>query len=321
MTFAPADERAHSPGEPSWWWETWHLDAATDDGVGVAVRLGCAPALGVAWWWTYLLLPELDGSIVVRDHEVGLPRQGLEMRADGLWAELWCESPLEHWTYGLEAFGVRLDDPADSLHGEIGERMPVGLDIEWEAEPGVGPSASSAGAIDGWPTVRAVRRRARRGAARTDPTGARRGRAAVTHVGRDPRSDHDRMDLDQRQLASIIARARAINGLVLLLAPGLAGRLIFGKAGSNPVVRGHRCAIGTACATSCSASARSTTLKEHTMDVEMGRHGRGRRHGRRCRAHLHARQSVRGARLTVGRGRGRSATVGYVLSRGACRCT
>ena len=58
------------------------------------------------------------------------------MRADGLWGELTCETPFEHWTYGLEAFGVRLDDPADSLRGEIGERLPVGLDIEWEVEPG-----------------------------------------------------------------------------------------------------------------------------------------------------------------------------------------
>ena len=25
--------------------------------------------------------------------------------------------------------------PADALRGEIGERMPVGLDIEWEVDP------------------------------------------------------------------------------------------------------------------------------------------------------------------------------------------
>lgn len=134
MTVGAADERAHSPGA-SWWWETWHLDAASTDGVGLSVRLACAPTLGVAWWWTHLLFPDLPGPIVVRDHEVGLPRQGLEVRADGLWGELWCESVFEHWTYGLEAFGVELDDPADSLAGEIGERMPVGLDIEWEAGP------------------------------------------------------------------------------------------------------------------------------------------------------------------------------------------
>ena len=134
MTVRAADERAHEPGASSWWWETWHLDAATDDGIGLSVRLACAPALGVAWWWTYLVLPDLPGPVVVRDHEVPLPRQGLEVRADGLWGELTCETALEHWTYGLEAFGVRLDEPADALRGEIGERMPVGLDIEWEVE-------------------------------------------------------------------------------------------------------------------------------------------------------------------------------------------
>ena len=48
-----------------------------------------------------------------------LPRQGLEVRADGLWAELWCETPLEHWTYGLEAFGVRVDDELPRGRGRV----------------------------------------------------------------------------------------------------------------------------------------------------------------------------------------------------------
>ena len=41
----------------------------------------------------------------------------------------------EHWTFGLEAFGVRLDTAEEALRpgGEIGERVPVGLDLEWEA--------------------------------------------------------------------------------------------------------------------------------------------------------------------------------------------
>jgi hypothetical protein len=138
VSFGGGDERPHVPdGTTAWWWETWHLDVASENGVGLAVRLACSPTLGVAWWWTHLVSPDLLGPVVVRDHEVGLPRQGLTVRADGLWGELWCESPLEHWTYGLEAFGVRLDDPADSLRGEIGERMPIGLDIEWEADPDV----------------------------------------------------------------------------------------------------------------------------------------------------------------------------------------
>lgn len=99
------------------------------------------------------MLPDLPGPVVVRDHEVPLPRQGLEVRAEGLWAELWCETPLEHWTYGLEAFGVRLDDPADALgagEAEIGERIPIGLDVEWEI---AGPSHARP---SGWPVAGVV---------------------------------------------------------------------------------------------------------------------------------------------------------------------
>jgi len=88
-----------------------------------------------AWYWTYLVgVPDVDGVLVVRDHDVPLPRQGLEVRADGLWAEFTCETPREHWTFGLESFGIRLDSPEDARQGseEIGERLAVGLDIEWE---------------------------------------------------------------------------------------------------------------------------------------------------------------------------------------------
>lgn len=114
----------------------WHLDFARADGFAGFLRLELHEPEKVAWYWTYLVgVPGVDGIVVVRDHEVPLPRQGLEIRADGLWAELWCETRGEHWTFGLEAFGVRLDRPEEALRpgGEIGERVPVGLDLEWEA--------------------------------------------------------------------------------------------------------------------------------------------------------------------------------------------
>ena len=112
----------------------WHLDFAQEDGLAGFLRLDLRPEAGTAWYWTYLVVPGLEGLIVVRDHDVPLPRQGLEIRAEGLWAELWCETPEEHWTFGLEAFGLLLDDPqaASRSGGEIGERVPVGLDLEWE---------------------------------------------------------------------------------------------------------------------------------------------------------------------------------------------
>jgi hypothetical protein len=33
----------------------------------------------------------------------------------------------------VEAFAVALDDPADAYRGERGDRVPLGLDLEWEA--------------------------------------------------------------------------------------------------------------------------------------------------------------------------------------------
>jgi len=113
----------------------WLCEFAAAGGLAGFVRLDVR-AGGVAWFWTYLVgVPDVEGIVAVRDHEVPPPRRGLEIRAEGLWAELWCETPREHWTIGLEAFGIRLDAPEDALRpgGEIGERVPVGLDIEWEA--------------------------------------------------------------------------------------------------------------------------------------------------------------------------------------------
>lgn len=127
------DEGRHEPGSDADWCESWYVDFSADDESGGFVRLTLLPARRVAWYWAYLVLPG-EGPIVVRDHAVPLPRgDALEVRADALWGELVCETPMEHWGIALEAFGVRLDDPLDSLRGERGERVAVGLDLEWEA--------------------------------------------------------------------------------------------------------------------------------------------------------------------------------------------
>jgi len=119
-----------------------------DDGIAGFVRLEVREAERIAWYWTYLVnVPDVEGVLVVRDHDVLPPKQGLEIRADGLWAELTCETRREHWTFGLEAFGIRLDRADEALRtgGEIGERIAVGLDIEWE----VGAAGPPAGIVHG----------------------------------------------------------------------------------------------------------------------------------------------------------------------------
>jgi hypothetical protein len=132
MTPTAADEHRHPPTDEPLWGESWYFDFAAPDGsFGGYVRLGLYPNRGVAWWWAYLVG---DGRplVAVRDHDVALPKQGLEVRAEGLWADVVCETPLEHWTIGMEAFGVALDDPAEAYRGERGDRIAVGLDLEWE---------------------------------------------------------------------------------------------------------------------------------------------------------------------------------------------
>lgn len=125
--------RRQVPGPDALWTESWYFDFADGDGRGGFLRLGLLPGFATAWLWACVV--DASGRLVsVRDHDVPLPRgRGLEVRASGLWADLVCEMPAVHWTLGLEAFGVSLDDPLDAYGDERGERTPLGLDLEWEA--------------------------------------------------------------------------------------------------------------------------------------------------------------------------------------------
>ncbi len=125
-------ERRHPPGADPLWEESWYFDFAAAE-IGGFVRLALFPNLGVAWYWGYLVR-RAEPLLVARHHEAALPRgEALELREDGLWAALYCETPHEHWTAGLEAFAVALDDPGDALTGERGDRVPLGFDLEWES--------------------------------------------------------------------------------------------------------------------------------------------------------------------------------------------
>jgi hypothetical protein len=128
-----ADERRHEPDAGVWWNESWYFDfAAADGSLGGYVRLGYYPNQRVAWWWAYLVGAGRP-LIALRAHEVPVPRTGMEVRDEGLWACLTAETAHEHWSVGLESFAVALDEPADAYRGERGDRVAFGLDLEWEA--------------------------------------------------------------------------------------------------------------------------------------------------------------------------------------------
>ena len=138
------DERRHDPGRDAGWEESWQFDAAESDAsLGVSVRL--AVRGGRAWWWTSVAGARRD-LVAVRDHDVDPPRgTALELRASGLWAELTCETPLDHWSAGLEAFGVAFDDPVEAYGDERGRPVAVGLDLEWEATGPASPAVNGGG--------------------------------------------------------------------------------------------------------------------------------------------------------------------------------
>jgi hypothetical protein len=74
------------------------------------------------------------------------------------------------------------------------------------------------------------------------------------------------MDFDHRQVALVIARGRAVNGLVMLVFPGIVGWVLFGKAGRQPVARALLRLVGVR--DLVLGIGAITTLKERTMDAE-----------------------------------------------------
>jgi hypothetical protein len=114
----------------------WSLRFSDDQGLSGALRLTVddgrhsEPA---ASFDAQVVVPDV-GVIVVRDDELAPPKRDdlLVVRGEGLWAELLCETPGEHWSFGLEAFGVRFDDETEAATSDRGERVAVGLDLEWE---------------------------------------------------------------------------------------------------------------------------------------------------------------------------------------------
>ncbi|MFA9564314.1 MAG: hypothetical protein ACERLM_06375 [Acidimicrobiales bacterium] len=137
----PADEGRHPPETDPLWNESWYFDFVTRDGSTAGyVRVGLYPNLDVLWYWAYLVRPDADRPLVaVIDHEVPVPPPAgsLELRTEGLWADHIVETPLDHVTVGLEAFGVALDRPEAAYGNLWGERIALGFDLEWETDRGL----------------------------------------------------------------------------------------------------------------------------------------------------------------------------------------
>lgn len=102
-------------------------------GLAGLYRLEVRPAVGATW-----LLVAIQPSpgvlpVVLLDHELPLASAGFEFRASGVWTELVCEAPFDHWTVGLEAFALELDAATKPVTpNSVGDRVPLGLDLDLE---------------------------------------------------------------------------------------------------------------------------------------------------------------------------------------------
>jgi len=144
---APAGPAAGPVGVTPGWEERWWFDfAAADDSVAGFARLAFRPAERTASWWAAVVGPD-RALVSLRADDLRLPARGLEVRGDGVWACATCETPLEHWSVGLEAFAAQLDDPLDALGSERGVPTPLGFDLEWES---LAPASWAGGPVTGY---------------------------------------------------------------------------------------------------------------------------------------------------------------------------
>ena len=72
-----------------------------------------------------------EPPVVVADDDIPAPPDRWELRTSGLWVESICEQAHRHWSYGLEAFGLAIDDPAELLGRGYGDRLAVGWELQF----------------------------------------------------------------------------------------------------------------------------------------------------------------------------------------------
>jgi hypothetical protein len=142
-----ADERRRDPGAEPGWSDVWSFDFATEGAaLGGFVRLTFLPHARTCWYWAWVV-GDGRAPVMVVDNDVPLPPgRSLELRTEGLWADHTVEVPFDHVTLGCEAFALRLDHADDALAlNPVGDRVPFGLDLEWDTDGPAQPLAADDG--------------------------------------------------------------------------------------------------------------------------------------------------------------------------------
>ena len=140
-----AEERRWQPSSSNAWHETHQLVILEANDRIVLLRLTFWPNRGVGEFLAIRADPG-ERPVVLHDAELPVPDDRWEVRSSGIWVELVCETPLTHWSYGLEAFALIIDSPAQLVTSPVGDLVPMGWELEFESrEAAVRLGAESAG--------------------------------------------------------------------------------------------------------------------------------------------------------------------------------
>ena len=122
---------------------------SADQAMSVGLQIGLDRGTGLVSF-IGAVLEEGREPLVVVDSSIVPSNDSWEVRGDGIWVDHVCETPFEHWSYGLEAFGLRLDDPAELLGRGFGYREPLGWELEFESTAKPEPQGQSDGELGGY---------------------------------------------------------------------------------------------------------------------------------------------------------------------------
>ncbi len=156
MSEQAAQEHRHKPGDPTLAWQEVHRVQATDGRRSIFMQIGLFANPGNHSSITAGLHLVVGGlqkyPLVLCDNTLPVPAERWEFRSSGVWCEFVCEQPMQHWSYGLEAFALGLDDRRALLGKGYGHRIPLGWELDFlaTAEADVGQNSyHQAGTVEG----------------------------------------------------------------------------------------------------------------------------------------------------------------------------
>lgn len=99
---------------------------------GLVSQLALGGPTGQAEVVVVLLVPG-SSPVVLAEDDLVVPTDRWELRGSGIWIDHVCEAPLDRWSFGLEAFALALDDPEQLIRDGVGDRVPIGWELEFDA--------------------------------------------------------------------------------------------------------------------------------------------------------------------------------------------